>query len=319
MDGVRAERAFDMTIGLMDVVSRRGLQALALAGVAVLAACGKAGSDNSQVVASVGHDEITETQVSHALERQANMRPDQVETASRQVVSTLVDQTIVLQNARDLKIDRDERVVQGIESARRELIVGAYLNRIADGAAKPSDKEVQDYYDQNPDLFAKRRVYAFQEVAVDAPPAQAKEIEAQLTKFKSPAEMAAWLKDKQIATHAKQTVLAAENVPLALLKRVAALSPGQGLIVTNEGAMRMLFLNGTQDAPMTVDQSRPAITAFLVSQARRQAVQKEMASLHADAKVSYFGKYADMAASAPAGAASGVPVASLGASAAQQH
>ena len=308
-----------MTIGLTDAMTRRGLQALAMACVAVLAACGKPGSDNSQVVASVGHDEITETQVNHALERQANLRPDQVESASRQAVSTLVDQTVVLQKARDLKIDRDERVVQGIEAAKRELIVGAYLNRIADGAAKPSDKEIQEYYDQNPDLFSKRRVYAFQEVAVDAPPAQAKDIEAQLTKFKSPAEMAAWLKDKQIATHAKQTVLAAENVPLALLKRVAALAPGQGLIMSNEGAMRMLFLNGTQDAPMTVDQARPAITAFLITQARRQAVQHEMASLHAGAKVAYFGKYADMAASAPAGAASGVPVAALGASAAEQH
>jgi EpsD family peptidyl-prolyl cis-trans isomerase len=308
-----------MTIGLMDTARRRGIQALVLASVAALAACGKPGSDSSQVVASVGHDEITETQVNHALERQANVRPDQLESASRQAVSSLVDQAIVLQKARDLKIDRDERVVQNIESARRELIVGAYLNRIADGAAKPSDKAIQDYYDQNPELFSKRRVYAFEEVTVDAPAAQAKEIEAQLTQFKSPAEMAAWLKDKQIATHAKQTVLAAENVPLALLKRVAALAPGQGLIVTNDNAMRMLFLKGTQDASMTVDQARPAITAFLVAQGRRDAVQKEMASLHADAKVAYFGKYADMAASAPATAASSVPVASLGASAAQPH
>ncbi len=308
-----------MTIGSMKAMSRRGAQALALAAVAALAACGRHGTDSSQVVASVGQDEITETQVNHALERQANMRPDQVESASRQAVSTLVDQTIVLQKARDLKIDRDERVMQSIESAKRELVVSAYLNRIADGAAKPSDKEIQAYYDENPDLFSKRRVFAFEEVAVDAPPERAKEIEAQLTTFKSPAEMGAYLKEKQIAAHAKQTTLAAENVPMALLKRVAALAPGQGLIVTNEGAMRMLFLKATQDAPMTLEQARGPITVFLVAQARRQAVQNEMASLHAGAKVAYFGKYAGMAASAPANAASGVPVASLGASSAEQH
>lgn len=308
-----------MTIGFKSAMPRGGVRALVLASAAALAACGNSGGDNSQVVASVGRDEITETQVSHALEHQSNVRPDQVESASRKAVSTLVDQTIVLQKARDLKLDRDERVVQGIEAAKRDLIVSAYLNRIADGAAKPSDKEIQDYYDQNPDLFGKRRVYSFQEVAVDAPPAQSREIEAQLMQFKSPAEMSAWLKDRQIATHAKQTTLAAENVPMALLKRVAALAPGQGLIVTNDGGMRMLFLNAAQDAPMTVEQARPVIGAYLVAQGRRQAVQKELASLHAGAKVAYFGKYADMAASAPAGAASGVPLASAGASAAEQH
>ena len=33
-----------------------------------------------------------------------------------------------------------------------------------------------------------------------------------------------------------------------------------------------------------------------MTQNKRQAVEKELASLHAGAKVAYFGKYADMAA-----------------------
>ncbi len=303
-----------MMNGTIDAMPRRVAGALMLVAASTLTACGNSGAGGSQVVASVGSDEITETQVNHALEQQAGMRPEQVEGASRKAVATLVEQTIVLQKARDLKLDRDERVVQSIESAKRELIVGAYLNRIADGAAKPSDKDIQDYYDQNPDLFAKRRVYNFQEIAVDVPPAQAKEVEAKLMTFKSPAEMGAYLKDKQIPTRGKQTTLAAENVPMALLKRVAALAPGQGLIVGNEGGMRMLFLSGTLDAPLTMDQARPAITTYLVTQGRRQAVQKEMASLQAGAKVAYFGKYADLAASAPAATASTVALSAPAAS-----
>ncbi len=309
-----------MTNGLDDAIPRRTLAALLVACVATLAACGNSGSAGSQVVAAVGSDEITETQVNHALEHQA-VRPDQVDGASRKAVSGLVEQTIVLQKARDLKLDRDERVVQNIEAAKRELIVGAYLNRIADGAAKPTDKEIQGYYDDNPELFSKRRVYSFQELAIETSPAQSKEVEAQLTQLKSAAEIAAYLKDKQIPTRGKQSTLTAENIPLALLKRVSVLAPGQGLIVSNDGGLRILLLNGFQDAPMTVDQSRSMITAFLVAQGRRQAIQKELASLHASARIAYFGKYADMAASAPAGAASttGVPVASAGAASAQQR
>ncbi len=307
-----------MTNGLNRAMPRSARTALLAACLATLAACGNSSAGGSQVVASVGSDEITETQVNHALERQP-VRPDQVDGASRKAVSGLVEQTIVLQKARDLKLDRDERVMQSVEASKRELIVGAYLNRIADGAAKPSDKEVQGYYDENPELFARRRIYSFQELVIDATPAQTKEVEAQLTQVKSAPEISAYLKDKQIASRAKQTTLTSENVPLALLKRVSALSPGQGLIVSNDGGLRVLLLSGTQEAPMTLEQARPMVNAFLIGQARRQAIHKELASLHASAKVAYFGKYVDMAASAPEGGASSVPVASADVASAVQR
>jgi EpsD family peptidyl-prolyl cis-trans isomerase len=312
-----------MTNGLDSALPRRALCALLAAWLAALAACGNQDAGGSQVLASVGSDEITETQVNHALQRQANLRPEQVDGASRKAISGLVEQTIVLQKARDLKLDRDERVMQDIEAAKRELVVGAYLNRIADGAGKPSEKEIQAYFDDNPELFSKRRVYAFQELAIDASPDQRKEIETQLGLLKSAPELGEYLKAKQIPARSTQSTLSAENIPLALLKRVAVLQPGQGLIVSGEGGLRVLLLKGVQDSPLTVDQARPVISAFLVTQSKRQAIQKELSSLHAAAKVAYFGKYADMAASAAAGAAStassGVPVASAGAASADHR
>ena len=312
-----------MTIGLNSATPRVGVGALLLACLVTLTACGNAGTGGSQVVASVGSDEITETQVNRALERQAGVRPDQVDGASRKAVSNLVEQSIVLQKAHDLKLDRDERVMQNIEAAKRELVVSAYLNRIAEGAAKPTDKDIQAYYDDNPNLFGKRRVYTFQELAIDVQPSQFKDVETQLAQFKSAADIGAYLKERKIPTRGKQTTLSAENIPLALLARVAALVPGQGLIVSNEGGMRVLLLNEFHDAPMTPEQARPVIGTFLVTQGRRQAVQKELASLQTNARVAYFGKYADMAASAPAGPAAssamGVPVASVGAASAAQR
>ncbi len=304
-----------MTIGFDSVLFRRVAGVLLASGAACLAACSHSGSGGSQVVASVGGDEITETQVNHALERQANLRPDQVDAASRKAVSNLVEQTVVLQKARDLKLDRDERVMQNIETMKREAMVSAYLNRIADGASKPSDKDIQAYFDANPQLFSQRRIYTFQELAVDVPADKVKETEAALAQLKSGPEIGEFLRGKQIPTHATQNVMAAESVPQALLARVAQLKPGQGVIVSNENGLHILLLAATQDQPVDLEKSRPAIAAYLTNQNKRQAVQKELASLQAVAKVSYFGKYADMAASAPSAAGSAVAMAAPSASA----
>jgi EpsD family peptidyl-prolyl cis-trans isomerase len=299
MDGVHAERGSKMTIGFHAAMPRKLVGALAACCTATLVACGGAGSGNSQVVATVGGDEITETQVNHALERQANLKPEQVESASRQAVSGLVEQAIVLQKAHDLKLDRDERVMQNIEAMKRELIVNAYVSRIADGAGKPADKDIQAYFDDNPVLFSQRRIYTFQELTADAPEAQIKKMEADLTQLKSAPEIADYLKTRQIPVHSTQTTLPAENVPQALLV-------GQGVIVSNGDGLRILMLLAARESPIAEDKARPAILAYLSTQNKRQAIQKELASLHATAKVAYFGKYADLAASAPAAAASTV-------------
>ena len=296
-------------------LSRRFGSVILLVG-AVLSGCGAKDSGGpTQVIAKVSGEEITELQVNQALERQSGLKPDQIEPVSRKVVAGLVEQEIVLQKARDLKLDRDQRVVQNVEALKREVIARAYLDRISEGATKPSQKEAQAYFDENPALFKQRRVYTFQELSVQASDAQRAGIEAQLTSLKSPADLEAYLKAKQIAARTERSTVAAENIPLPLLQRVSELKVGQGLIVPANGGLRIVLLLGVQDSPVTEEQARPAINAYLLNLRKRKAVEKELSSLRAAAKVEYFGKYADLAASgASAGpAAPGSPPASAAA------
>lgn len=276
----------------------------------VLVGCSKNESTGpTQVVARVGGEEITELQVNQALERQPGVKADQVEPLSRKVVGSLVEQEIVLRKARDLKLDRDQRVVQNVEALKRDVIVRAYLDRIAEGASKPSAKEVQAYFEDNPALFSQRRVYTFQELSVQADDAQRAEIEVQLATLKSPTELEAFFKARKMPVRSERTTTPAESVPLPMLKRVSSLKVGQGLIVPGAGGLRILLLAGLQDSPVTEEQARPAITTYLLNQRKREAVEKEMAALRSSSPVEYFGKYADLAASGPSArpAASGVP------------
>ena len=272
----------------------------ALSVVAIsLSGCGKSEDTGpTQVVARVSSEEITELQVNQALERQAGLKPDQVEAASRKVVTALVEQEIVVRKARDLKLDREQRVVQKIEAAKRDIIARAYLDRIADGSAKPSTNEVRAYFERNPALFKERRIYSFQELTVEATAEQRGGIEAQLKALKSPSDLVAYLKANKIPARAENTTVAAEHVPLPLLERVSTLKAGQGLIVPVANGLRIVLLTAVQDSPVAEEQARPAIEAFLLNQRKRETVDKELASLRSASQVEYLGKYADMAASA---------------------
>ena len=278
--------------------------------LALLIGCGKKESTGpTQVVAKVGGEEITELQVNQALERQAGVKADQVEPLSRKVVGSLVEQEIVLRKARELKLDRDQRVVQSVEAMKREVIMRAYLDRIADGASKPSAKEIQAYFDDNPALFSQRRIYTFQELSVQANDAQRAEIEGQLATLKSPTELEAFFKARKMPVRSERTTAPAESVPLPMLKRVSTLKVGQGLIVPGAGGLRIMLLAGLQDSPVTQELARPAIATYLLNQRKREAVEKELAALRSSSPVEYFGKYADLAASAPSAgpAASAAP------------
>jgi EpsD family peptidyl-prolyl cis-trans isomerase len=126
----------------------------------LLTACGKKDDKDkpaSQTAAKVNKEEITVHQINFVLQQQRGLVPEQAASASKQILERLIDQELALQKAEDQKIDRDPRVVQQIEAARRDIISRAYLEKIASGAPKASPAEIKAYYDAHPALFKERR------------------------------------------------------------------------------------------------------------------------------------------------------------------
>ena len=114
---------------------------LALLATAVaLVGCGDKKKDAaaSQTAAKVNKEEITVHQINYVLSQQRGLAPAQAASASRQVLEGLIDQELAVQKATDQKLDRDPRVVQQLEGARREIISRAYLDKIGQGAPKPT-------------------------------------------------------------------------------------------------------------------------------------------------------------------------------------
>jgi len=271
-----------------------------IAAAALLTACGgDKGDKASQTAAKVNKEEITVHQINFVLQRQPGLKPEQAESASRQVLERLIDQELAVQKAQEQKVDRDPRVVQQIEAAKREIIARAYAERVGEAVAKPSAEEVSKYYNEKPALFKERRIYSLQELQIEAKPEQFEGIRAKLAAAKNLNDFAEYLKSAELRFNGNQAVRAAEQLPLASLDAISRMKDGDSMISPNPAGLTVLFLVGSRSQPVDEARARPAIEAFLLNQRKAEAIQKDLKALREGSKIEYVGKFAQPA---PAGA-----------------
>jgi len=274
-----------------------------VAAAVLLAACGgDKGDKASQTAAKVNKEEITVHQINFALQRQPGLRADQAEAASRQVLERLIDQELAVQKAQEQKLDRDPKVVQQIEFAKREIIARAYADRVGEGLPKPSSEEITKYYNEKPALFKDRRIYSLQELQIEARPDQFDAIRAKLAAAKNLNEFIEYLKSADIRFAGNQAVRAAEQLPLTGLDAIAKMKDGDSMVSPSPNGLTVLFLVSSRSQPVDEARARPVIDAFLQNQRKAEAVQKDIKALRDSSKIEYVGKFAQgapAAASAP--------------------
>ena len=274
--------------------------------VALMAGCGdkKDGtaeeSKPTQVAAKVNGTELTVSQVNYALQRIPNLDKDQSKAASLQVIRNLVDQEVLAQKAQSEKLDRDPVVVQALDAARRQIMAEVYMTRKLGTPVEPTDAEVSDYFNKHPELFTKRKIYRLQELAIKAPKEKQEAIRKQLADSKTLGDFAAWLKDEKYPVQASQGVKPAEQLPQALLPKLAEMPDGQAMVVNTPEGLLVILLADSQVQPVTLEQAKPAIARLLQNEARQKAAKAELDKVKAEAKIEYVGEFADAGKEAPA-------------------
>jgi len=283
------------------LVSNICLAATLLASMLLLAACdGGRDKATGQVAAKVNRNEITAQQINLVLQQQRNLRPEQADAASRQILERLIDQELALQKADGLKLDRDPRVVQQLEAAKREIVARAYLESVAEAAPKPTPEEIERYYAEKPALFGERRIYSIQEIVIEAKPEQGAVLREQLAASKNIAEFVEFLKAHDFRFAGSQAVRAAEQLPLASLDTFARMKAGQALLTPSATGFQVLVLAGSRSQPVSQEQARPAIEQFILNERKRKLMEDDIKQLRADAKIEYLGNFLPAAAaSAP--------------------
>ena len=279
--------------------------------VAMLAGCGRSDATApTQVAARVNDSEISIHQINNVLQRQPGLKPEQTEAASRQVLERLVDQELAIQKAKELKLDREPRVMQAIEAARGEIIARAYAERTAERAAKPTPDDIQALYDSKPALYKERRVYTVQELLVQGTPEQIAGLREVVQQAKSLQEVSKYLQDAKLPARGSQNTVTPESMPPAAAEQFAKMKAGQAMLLPAPGGARIVVLANAQPAPATLEQARPRLEQALLAERRKQAVETDIKALRDAGKIQYLGKFAEPAASAPIAAAAPATAAS---------
>jgi len=265
---------------------------------ALLAGCGdKKDKPATQTAAKVNKEEITVHQINAVLQQQRGLKPEQADEAGRRALERLIDQELALQKSAELKLDHEARVVQAIEASRRDIIARAYIEKIGEGATKPTPEEIKKYYEDNPALFKERRVYQLQELAIEAAPEQIDTLRNKLQAAKNINEFVEYLKANNIKFAANQAVRGAEQLPMAALPALAKMKDGQAMLNTTPTGAQVVVLAGSRAQPVDEERATKAIEQFLLNERKRKIIADDLKALRGSAKIAYVGKYA---ASAPA-------------------
>ncbi|MDR2209164.1 MAG: EpsD family peptidyl-prolyl cis-trans isomerase [Azoarcus sp.] len=267
----------------------------------MLAGCGaKEDKPASQVAVKVNKEEISVHQINSVLASRGNIPPDQVDRARSAVVESLIDQELLLQQAKDSKLDRNPNVLQMIELSRRQILARAYGEQIASGVPSPTEAQIAKFYDEHPELFAKRRIYSLQEINIRVAPDRLEEVRAQLQSAGNPQQLMGWFNEQKIPFTVNAGIKPAEQIPLEVLKNLANLNPGQaGFVQTPTGGV-LLFVVGAQEEPVDRAKAKPVIENFLLSQARGESIKAEVKRLREAASIDYAEGFKSSAAASPA-------------------
>lgn len=273
----------------------------------LLAGCGKSGETaktQTQVAAKVNQDEISVHQINSVLARTPGIQAEQAKQASQQILEKLIDQQLLVAQAQEQKLDRNPAVLEQIEGSRREILARAYLEQLGGGANKPSAEEVREYFKKHPELFSERRIYNFNEVSMPSSDGLLSELQAQMSKVKSIADVVEWLKQKNIPVNAATTTKPAEQLPIELLPKLHQMKDGQIGVLPVPGRIVVMQLAASRTVPISEANAIPMIEQYLLNQRKVELISKEMKSLREKAKIEYQGEF-----TAPAAAPATPPVA----------
>lgn len=268
---------------------------IALAALAMLlSACEKPATETqSETVATVAGDTISEAELDLAVSRLGDLNEAQTAEAKSKVLQALIDQRLVAEAAKKAGLDKEPAVQIAVAQAGRQVLAEAYAERNFKDVAKPTEDEIAAYYNQHPELFSQRRIYRVQELDLQVEPARVAEVEARLTGSHSMGDFVNWVKEQGIDGKTAVAVKPAEQIPTPLLGRLSQMKDGQVTVFsTRPGQLLIQQLLESQMQPVSLEQAHDVIERALMVQKRKELLEADMKKLREAAKIEYSSAYA---------------------------
>jgi len=207
-----------------------------------------------------------------------------------QALDQVIDRELMVQQALQARLDRDPQVAQALEASRRQVLAQAWLERAAAAKARPAADEVRAFYEENPAIFAQRRIYKIRELTVagsfDKSDPLLSQIRAELASARDLEDVAGWLKWRNLKVSAVSgTTQAAEHLPLGYLPQLARMKEGELAVFPSAFGATVVQLVHAQEAPLAEREAVPLIEQFLSGRKRLELAAAEVKRLRGTASI----------------------------------
>ena len=253
-----------------------------------------------QALVSVNGKEVTMLQLNEEIKR-ANVRPEQYEAASKQLLESLIVRQLILDEAIQNKLDRTPDVMQARDRANAQVIAQAYMQGIVSKIAKPTQAEIDEYFQKHPEFFSQRKQFDLITVRV-ATKDLSSELKKTIDAAKSVDQVVTWLDKNKVPYLRSLASRSSTDLPPQMAKMLQEKSKDTIFIVNEQENSLLISVNAIKDSPITLAAAAPQIERFLLNQKYKEATDAEVTRLRAAAKIEYLN------AKAPESSAADKPV-----------
>jgi EpsD family peptidyl-prolyl cis-trans isomerase len=205
-------------------------------------------------------------------------------------LQAIISRKLVVQAAKEQKLDKTPIFAQQQAQAQEALLVGAIQRKVAATVQDPPRSDAEKFVAEHPNMFAQRRVMVVDQViAGKFDPKLMKEFEP----LKTLEEIEAVLARENIDFQRTTTVLDTLNAPQGLSETLLKLPPGEVFVFPRGNAVFVNQIRDSRVVPFTGERAVNFAVAGLKQMRTQEALNREIESLRkaAEAKITYNDKY----------------------------
>jgi EpsD family peptidyl-prolyl cis-trans isomerase len=267
-----------------------GKSSLILATLVLLAACGDK-TATAPTAMKVNGKAISVAEVESQLLQYQSLPDERKQAVTKNLLASLADSEMLHQAALKEKLDLEQAMQIRLNATRRLILANAYIESTMAAVPKPSDADVQAYFEANPARYAERKMYDLQEISIQAAPQQVAAIDALLA---GPLQLDALmdhLRDRKIQHVDQHLVVSAEKVLEPILQKLGNARQGEFIRLADQGKLTLLFVNAIQAQPLSLDQATPLIQAHLYEARKAESMEAMLKQLRDQTRIEYFPPY----------------------------
>lgn len=260
------------------------------AAAALLAGCHK-GAPEGQVAATVNGEEVTLQELN--TEIQASNIPPSMDkkVAQQQALQHIIDRKLLLDAARDKKIDKSPEFLAQKQRADELLLAQTYAKQQLAAVPVPTDSDIQKFMTQHPNAFSSREVLQLDQIRFRPNPSDVKKL-AVIQADHSLDAVAAHLTGLGIKFDRVKAGLDTAQVPTDLVNAIEKLPPGEPFVLPTNGIITVNTVIGHQTVQTDPAQARQGAVGAWRQQQFTKLISDQLKSMRDSAKITYQNGFA---------------------------